>query len=130
MGGRFLGMLLLTVTFVVGGLVGAAAHRVLEASSPPVPVAENSRGGCAERDRDIFATLDLSPQQRVRVDEILERRRAQADAFWQESGPRLQELTDSTRAEIRRVLTPEQRAEYDRIREERRARKKKHNNAH
>jgi len=75
------------------------------------------------RDSDIFDQLGLTPEQRTRVDEILEARKMHVDAFWNEAGPRLRAIVDSTRAEIREVLTPEQRAEYDRIREERRRRR-------
>jgi Spy/CpxP family protein refolding chaperone len=125
--GRYLGALLLMVTFVAGALVGAAANRVLEARPVTALASAPVSAGCADRDPDIFATLALTPEQRERVDEVLARRREQADAFWKESGPRLSELMDSTRAEIRTVLTPEQRAEYDRLRAERRERHEKRN---
>jgi Spy/CpxP family protein refolding chaperone len=122
MKGRYLGILLLMVTFVAGALVGAAANRVLEARPATAAAARPDSAGCVQRDQDIFARLDLTPSQRERIDEILARRREQADIFWQQAGPRLHELMDSTRAEIRMVLTPEQRAEYDRHRAERRSR--------
>jgi Spy/CpxP family protein refolding chaperone len=115
---------------VVGGLVGAAASRVLEAR-PAAPAGEQATGdACEQKDRDLLASLDLSPPQRERIDEILARRRQQADAFWQDAGPRLHELMDSTRAEIRTVLTPEQRAEYDRLRTERREARKQRESVH
>jgi Spy/CpxP family protein refolding chaperone len=125
--GKFVGMMLLMVTFVAGGLVGAAANRVLEAR--PVTAAASAPDRGCEREQDVFERLDLSPQQRERVDEILARRREQADIFWQDAGPRLHELMDSTRAEIRNVLTPEQRAEYDRHRAERRERREREEQA-
>jgi len=130
MRGRYLGVLLLMVTFVAGALVGAAANRVLEANPVTALASSPVSAGCADRDPDIFATLALTPEQRERVDEVLARRREQADAFWKESGPRLSELMDSTRAEIRVVLTAEQRAEYDRLRAERRERHEKRNRIH
>jgi Spy/CpxP family protein refolding chaperone len=120
--GRHLGVLLLMVTFVAGALVGAAANRVLEARPVTALASAPVSAGCADRDPDIFASLSLTPEQREQVDEVLARRREQADAFWKESGPRLSELMDSTRAEIRVVLTAEQRAEYDRLLAERRER--------
>jgi Spy/CpxP family protein refolding chaperone len=125
MRGRYLGVLLLMVTFVAGALVGAAANRVLEARPVGTLASAPSSAGCADRDPDIFASLSLTPGQREQVDEVLARRREQADALWKESGPRLSELMDSTRAEIRVVLTAEQRAEYDRLLAERRERHEK-----
>jgi Spy/CpxP family protein refolding chaperone len=123
MSGSSIGLALLVITFVAGALAGAAVNRVLEARPASTAAAPAQRGSCEEREQDVFERLDLSPQQRERVDEILTRRREQADIFWQESGPRLRVLMDSTRAEIRNVLTPEQRAEYDRHRQERKERR-------
>ncbi len=125
--GRSVGLILLMVTFVAGGLVGAAANRVLEAR--PVTSSTSAPNTACEREQDVFERLDLTPQQQERVDEILARRREQADIFWQEAGPRLHELMDSTRTEIRNVLTPEQRAEYDRHRAERRERREREEQA-
>lgn len=127
--GRYLGLVLLAVTFTVGALVGAATHRVLEAR-PAATAPARAGAGCAEADRDIFASLELTGEQRGRVDQILARRREQAEHFWQDAGPRLQALMDSTRSEIRAVLTEEQREQYDRLREERRARKKNRSEIH
>ena len=55
----------------------------------------------------------LSPTQRARIDSILLARRGQIDAFWRGPGQSLRSILDSTRADVRAVLTPEQRARFD-----------------
>lgn len=122
---RTLGIALLAVTFLVGGLAGAAFLRVLsaqeEAATAPDPGGCRGKGGGKEA--FLIDRLELSPEQRARVDGILERRREQTEAFWEREGGRLHLIVDSTRAEIRSVLSPAQQAEYDRLRAEHRVRK-------
>lgn len=121
---RMLGVGLLFLMFFAGALSGMAMTRAVEASPGPATTAAERDGAVACRDggkrTKIIDQLDLSAEQRARVDAILARRRGQTESFWDSAGPRLRVLMDSTRAEIRAVLTPEQRAEYDRLREERR----------
>jgi hypothetical protein len=67
----------------------------------------------AERDRHFGEDLGLDPATRVRVDSIFARRRVQIDSFWKGPGKSLRSIMDSTRDEVRSVLTPEQRARFD-----------------
>jgi len=119
---RLLGMALLAVVFAAGALAGAAFYRVAEAR----PGEEGARDERCERPHGrkglLVDQVSPTPEQRVRIDSILERRRGQMDAFWSGEGQRLRTIVDSTRGEIRAVLTPAQRAEYDRLLEERAAR--------
>lgn len=120
---RLLGIALLVATFATGMLAGAAFNRALVAREP-APVQEpgwHCHGPHGKKTSMILDRLDLSPDQRARVDAVMARRRAQADAFWEREGPRMRGIVDSTRAEIRAILTPAQRAEYDRLRAEYRA---------
>jgi Spy/CpxP family protein refolding chaperone len=123
-GSKLLAMVVLVATFVAGALSGAAVHRVLAAASAGSGVAargdgsEEGRRGRGSLDDRLLAELDLNAEQRVRVDSVLERRRREMEAFWDTTGPRVREIVDTTRAEIRLLLTPSQRAEYDRLREE------------
>ncbi|HEX2191503.1 MAG TPA: hypothetical protein VHG51_21505 [Longimicrobiaceae bacterium] len=119
---RLLGIALLVATFAAGLLAGAAFDRTLAAREPEPPqeAGWDCRGHGAKTSM-ILDRLDLTPEQRTRVDAVMERRRAQADSFWEREGPRMRAIVDSTRAEVRAILTPEQRAEYDRLREEHRA---------
>lgn len=118
---RLIGIALLVTTFLVGALGGAAVVRVLDAREPAAAGCAARDGGRDDRGPDIFERLDLSAEQRVQIETILERRRSRMEAFWSEYRPQLRAMVDSTRAEIREVLTPEQRAEEDRFRAERKA---------
>jgi Spy/CpxP family protein refolding chaperone len=125
---RLAGMALLAVTFAVGMLAGTAFGRVLSAREPAAAVTD------AECDRKrgphhIFDELDLSPEQRTRIDGIMARRRALTDSLWQTDGTRIRAAVDSTRAEIRAVLTPAQALEYDRLRAEQEERKRRERHA-
>jgi|SRR5690606_16241879 len=127
---RRLGLMLLAAAFFVGGLTGAAFDRVFAGETPP-PARSATQCEPERNDRreDVFASLGLSHDQRARIDEILEHRREQTEAFWEEHGPLLRGIVDSARAEIRALLTPEQRAEYERMLAERRAAQRERRNS-
>lgn len=123
---RLTGMALLIVTFAAGMLAGTATSRLLNAREPAAAAAAKCSGD--ERGpHSIIDELALTPAQRVRVDSIMARRRQRTDSLWQQDGQRIRAAVDSTRAEIRTVLTPAQATEYDRLRaehEQKRARKR------
>ncbi|HEX8694010.1 MAG TPA: hypothetical protein VF746_16425 [Longimicrobium sp.] len=122
---RLLGLALLAAVFVAGGLAGAAFHSVAEARpAAGAQAAKECDGPRGKRDR-IIDQVNPTPEQRARIDAIMERRHAQMDAFWNGEGRRMKAIVDSTREEVRAVLTPEQRAEYDRLRAEHRARRER-----
>ncbi|HEV3052198.1 MAG TPA: hypothetical protein VGX50_17950, partial [Longimicrobium sp.] len=75
--------------------------------------------------RHLFEEVDLSPEQRARIDAIMARRRALTDSLWQTDGARIRAAVDSTRAEIRAVMTPAQAAEYDQLRQKHEDRKRR-----
>lgn len=60
-----------------------------------------------------IARYGLSAAQRARIDSVLVARRGEIDAFWRGPGQTLRGILDSTRADVRVVLTPEQRARFD-----------------
>jgi hypothetical protein len=105
---RLIGFALIVVTFLVGGLAGAAFDRVLTAESVrrDVPRTDERRG-------HIIDEVEMRPDQRAAIDVILERRSERMKAAWSEISPRLEAITDSARLEIMAILTPEQRAEYE-----------------
>lgn len=122
---RILGSALLLAMFVTGGLAGAAFTRVLNAEEPsPAGQAGVHCHGPhdkAKRKGAWLQQLNLTPEQRVQVEQIMERRRAETRAFWDQEGVRLRAIVDSTRNEVRAVLTPAQRARYDELRARHRA---------
>jgi Spy/CpxP family protein refolding chaperone len=105
---RLVGFALIAVTFLVGGLAGAAFERVLsaEAIRRDAPKAEERRG-------HVIDQVDMRPEQRAAIDAILERRSERMRAVGWEIAPRLEAITDSARMEIMSVLTAEQRADYE-----------------
>lgn len=123
---RLIGLAMLALAFGVGGLAGAAFTRVLEAQqTQAAAVAVDGGAVCEEKRVSILDQLDLTPEQRGRVDVILAHRRDQTEVFWDSAGPRLEAIMDATREEIRAILTPEQQAEYHRLRAERRAQRER-----
>lgn len=119
-GARALGIVVLAVTFAAGAVAATAIDQVLLADPTSRAVADRAEK-CDQKRGRLLDRLDLTHDQRARIDAILERRRAQTDRFWTEAGPTLEAIMDSTRAEIRAVLTPEQRELHDRLRRERKA---------
>ncbi|MGH7476272.1 MAG: hypothetical protein ACRELD_08280 [Longimicrobiales bacterium] len=117
---RLLGAAILSAAFLVGGLVGATVTRAVSATEG-APQPRSERPERNDRGPDLFDQLELTPEQRVRVDSILERRRAQMEAFWDSHRSQVRGIYDSTRLEIRAVLTPAQREVEERIRAERKA---------
>ena len=102
---RLLSVLIIAIVFAVGGLTGAATMHVVEGDEAPRMEQRGGRGS-----NNLFERLQLTAEQQVQVEAIMEQGRTQMDAFWAEHRPVLRAITDSTRAQIRAVLTPEQRA--------------------
>jgi Spy/CpxP family protein refolding chaperone len=111
---RALSAALLTVVFVAGGLVGAAADRALGSRGE-----DRHHGRRHGMEAEILDRLHLDARQKAEVEKILERRRAEAGAAWSEVKPRLSKVVAGTRDDLSRVLTPDQLAEYDRLMAER-----------
>jgi Spy/CpxP family protein refolding chaperone len=119
---RLLGTGLLVAVFVAGGLAGAAVYQVRANTDPPREEGERDR----EREcRRPFHYLNLTDEQRPRIDAVIARRHEQMDAFWAENGVRYQMIVDSARAEFRNVLTPEQLAIFDQRRAEQQQREER-----
>lgn len=111
---RLIGFGLVAVTFLVGGLAGAAVDRVLTTD-----VTRRDAPNAASQRTHVIDQIDMTADQRARIDAILERRSERMKAAWSEISPRLEAITDSARHEIMQVLTPAQQAEYERRLDER-----------
>jgi Spy/CpxP family protein refolding chaperone len=83
---------------------------------------ERHGGGPLPMSDRFLVPLHLTAAQRASVDSILTRRRAQLEKFWAGPGQQLRLVVDSTRNEVRAVLTPAQRATYDSLMAARRPR--------
>jgi hypothetical protein len=111
--GRIAVGLLLLMVFAAGMITDAWVHR-LRMRHTHMSMADGHPPFGAERDRHFGEELGLDSLQRARVDSVFARRRVQIDSFWKGPGRSLRAIMDSTRQEVRSVLTPEQRARFDR----------------
>lgn len=133
---RLLGTALLMVTFAAGALAGAAGERVLRADGAPAQPhsARELRGGPGPRrlllDEKFAAELGLTAQQKTQIKAILDNRDVQAKQVWTELEPRLKAVGDSTRAEIKKVLTADQVTKLEAEIETRRAAWKERHKCH
>lgn len=119
---RLVGFGLLVATFIVGALTGAAVDRVVSADEAP-PRRESRDDDDRRRGEYVIDRVEMAADQRAAIDAILERRADRMRAVWRQVEPHLDAVTDSARAEIMQVLTPEQRSEYERMLRERRMRR-------
>jgi Spy/CpxP family protein refolding chaperone len=103
------GVLLLAFVFAIGVFAGVALDRAREArpGHPPPP-----GQGIPPAWRH---QLRLTDDQDRQIQEILEKNRSRADAVLDQFLPRLRAVTDSVRAEVRTVLTPDQQEMFDRL---------------
>ncbi len=112
------GIALLFLALVVGILAGAAGERLRATREEPGrPFA---RGPGMFRPGELppwYEELDLTPEQREKITEILEQTRPLTDSIMREMLPRIRAVTDSIRAEIGSLLTPEQREKLDDLEE-------------
>jgi Spy/CpxP family protein refolding chaperone len=122
---------LLLLAFVAGALGGVAADRLLAARSARVepalsdpgengPLGRGGAGAIFPAGVQLARQLNLSPEQRDRIEEILVAERSKADSVLREVRPLLQARYDSSTQAVRAILTPEQRERFDRLRDNRR----------
>jgi hypothetical protein len=107
------------MVFAAGMITDTWVHRFRTQRTHTAMTGERAPFG-VERDRHFGEELGMDSLERTRVDSIFARRRVQIDSFWKGPGKSLRSIMDSTREEVRAVLTPEQRAKFDRRHMERR----------
>jgi Spy/CpxP family protein refolding chaperone len=109
-------LMFLLGAFVTGGALGFTADRVMDAKR------EHVRGPRASRQR-MAEELNLTPQQAAAVDTLIEQKHRQIITLYKPIQPQLDSIarqarivSDSTHAQIKRLLTPEQGAKLDKLR--------------
>ena len=115
---RLLAVLLLATTFLVGGLAGMAAEEGLG-----IDWFDFLDEDFGEGDEDLLRGLQLTNEQRARIQAIGEAEEDRLEAYWEARLPEIRAIVDESYDEIRRELNPEQRAEFDRRVEARGARR-------
>ncbi|HSG81654.1 MAG TPA: hypothetical protein VLC48_05355 [Gemmatimonadota bacterium] len=109
---------LLGIAFLVGGVAGASVDRLLVRPNATADARER-RSADDERDRRggyidwLAAELQLSDEQRVEVEAIVQRHQELLSDVWREMRPRYEELREQARADIKAVLTQEQLEAYE-----------------
>jgi hypothetical protein len=105
----------LFLTLVLGMSLGILLDRfVLKGGESD----EGSHDGRSRRERFIEHLdneLDLSPEQKASLEDVLAANRKKADAFWKETRSSYAELRKEFRQEIRVLFAPEQQKIYDQL---------------
>jgi hypothetical protein len=115
-------VLILLAVFLAGGLAGVLLEDVADDLDWPWPhvVRDTERHGRSndpmddDAEEEFLEGLGLSRDRLEAVDRVLDRREDRLEAYWAGKIPEIEALIDSTRMEIRGLLSPEQREEYDR----------------
>ena len=112
-------LMFLLGAFIAGGALGFAADRVVDAKR-----GRGMHGPRAYRQR-MAEELKLTPQQQASVDSLIEQKHRQIVALYKPVQPQLDSIavlarvvSDSTHAQIKRLLNPEQQAKLDKMRKE------------
>jgi hypothetical protein len=114
---RVQGAVVLALVFTAGVLSGAAIEHWRVVSRPPelvesVPVrteqvVENMKMA-GSGIPVLYEALQLTPEQRTRIQAIMAANRPRTDSILHETWPRLRDLLESVRRQVEQVLTPEQ----------------------
>ncbi len=110
-------VLVLLAVFLVGGMVGWVLEEIVDDRDWPSLEVEHDDDDAEEA---FLKRLGLSAEQYRTADRLLDEREDRLEAYWSGRIPEIEALVDSTRQEIRKLLTPEQQAAYDRWIEEQR----------
>jgi Spy/CpxP family protein refolding chaperone len=110
-------MMFLLGAFVAGGALGFTADRVMDSKH-----GREMRGSRAYRQR-MVDELKLTPKQQASVDSLIEQKHRQIVALYKPVKPQLDSIailarvvSDSTHAQIKRLLDPDQQQKLDRMR--------------
>lgn len=110
-------LMFLLGAFVAGGALGFTADRVIDAKR-----GREMRGPRAYRQK-MVEELKLTPRQQASVDSLIEQKHRQIVALYKPVKPQLDSIavlarvvSDSTHAQIKRLLNAEQQAKLDKMR--------------
>lgn len=106
--GRMLAGLLLLLTFSVGALSGMAAEEAFGLDW--FDFFEERREGDGDR---LLAGLNLSQEQRIKADQIMERQEDGLENYWEARLPEIGKLMEQSHDELRVILTPSQQVIFD-----------------
>lgn len=110
---RWRAAVVLLMVFAAGAAGGALLEDVVDDIDWPGFVDRSHDDDLDDSEETILANLDLTAQQRASVGRLFEQREDRLESYWDTQLPELERLVDSSREEIRSLLTPEQRTIYD-----------------
>jgi hypothetical protein len=122
-------VLVLLAVFLVGGAAGWVLEELADDLDWPSFLTDRDQNDAPDTDdlldddaeEAFLEGLGLSRDQLEAADRLLDQREDQLEAYWHGRLPEIEALVDSTRQQIRNLLTPDQRAAYDRwVRDQRR----------
>jgi Spy/CpxP family protein refolding chaperone len=104
------------IIFVLGFAAGILALNVYRG------LARDGRGGPGNRIDELAERLNLTPDQKVKVQEIFSDTREQLRAVRRESEPKVEEIRRQADGRLQTVLTPEQWQQFQKLKDERQRR--------
>ncbi|MGH7630760.1 MAG: hypothetical protein ACREOF_15515 [Gemmatimonadales bacterium] len=119
LGARRSAVAALAAVFLVGLAGGVVLEEVVDDFDWPTANHANHRDQPDDPMDDdaeeaFFDRLGLRADRRAAIDRALDEREDRLERYWEGKIPELRALVDSSRAEIRLLLTPEQQSAYDR----------------
>ena len=109
-------LLALLLVFGTGLVGGALLEDIVDEMDRPlfaVDDRDDDRDDNEITEEAVLARLDLTSEQRARVERVFESREDRLEEYWEARLPELQSVIDSSREEVRAILSPAQRAAYD-----------------
>jgi Spy/CpxP family protein refolding chaperone len=106
--GRTTAILLLALTFVVGGLSGMALEEGAGLDWFEFLDDDNEDGA------ELMTGINLTADQREKIDDIIDRQEDELEDYWESRMPEIRTVLDGTYAEIRALLDPSQQQQFDR----------------
>jgi Spy/CpxP family protein refolding chaperone len=108
--------------FLAGGALGFTADRVMGGGHGRGGEMRGGGGGGGFRQR-MARVLDLTPSQQTAIDSLMEQKKRQIVALYRPVQPQLDSLavasrviSDSTHAQIKRLLNPDQQVKLEKLR--------------
>jgi hypothetical protein len=109
---RAVAIVLLLLTFVVGIGGGVVGDRLLLFRQHRLLPTHGLRFVSARVLHRLDRELNLNPQQRAQIGQILDKRQRNIEATWKSIQPQVRQQLEETDRDIERTLTPEQQKKF------------------
>jgi hypothetical protein len=109
-------VVVVVVAFIAGILVGVAGDHLYLIHNGRLFPRRAARFAADRMADNLGRELQLSPQQKTQVQQIIEKHRAKIDAVMSNVRPQVRQEIDATNQEIETILTAEQRTKFEALR--------------